>query len=292
MERKTLLRICFCWVSLICQMALAQNYFTGANDGYGYDGLIFLDDHLYPYETIDRERMSVIYNFELHSDRLPNGKLCYETTLQIGANTTCFLSSARYLVDSLYKENQNMTGALFKACSKGNYVFFHDCYYIDLHSHRLEFTGRLAADDFKYGEILPEIEWEMTDSVATICGYSCRLATGRFRGRNYRAYYTEQIPISAGPWKFHGLPGLILQIQDDQGLFNYKATSVRNSTRGIGKCLYPYINVTRQEYQKLQKQIQANYDAFVNAHISRSGVLSASFKKKGKMKTIEPQELE
>lgn len=52
--------------------------------------------------------------------------------------------------------------------------------------------------------------------VKKIGKYECKKATTFFRGRNYTAWYTEQVPLSIGPWKFHGLPGLIVQISDTE----------------------------------------------------------------------------
>lgn len=48
----------------------------------------------------------------------------------------------------------------------------------------------------------------------SILDYKCIKATTRFRGRDYTAWVTKELPINDGPWKFYGLPGLILQIED------------------------------------------------------------------------------
>ena len=44
--------------------------------------------------------------------------------------------------------------------------------------------------------------------------YTCKKATTHFRGRDYIAWFTTDIPIVAGPWKFNGLPGLVIDIED------------------------------------------------------------------------------
>ena len=48
----------------------------------------------------------------------------------------------------------------------------------------------------------------------TISGLTCQLAKTNFRGRSYEVWFTNKIPTFAGPWKFHGLPGLIIEISD------------------------------------------------------------------------------
>jgi GLPGLI family protein len=71
------------------------------------------------------------------------------------------------------------------------------------------------------------IQWELTNSETMQIGnYICKKATTDFRGRLYVAWYTEQIPVSAGPWKFNGLPGLILKVEDQSGDVKFYAEKV------------------------------------------------------------------
>lgn len=64
-------------------------------------------------------------------------------------------------------------------------------------------------------EVTPTINWKISGEWKTILGYKCRKATANFRGRNYEAWFTTELPIVDGPWKFKTLPGLVLQIEDD-----------------------------------------------------------------------------
>lgn len=59
------------------------------------------------------------------------------------------------------------------------------------------------------------IDWHFINETKKIDKYICKKATTKFRGRSYVAWYSEEIPISIGPWKFHGLPGVIINITDD-----------------------------------------------------------------------------
>jgi GLPGLI family protein len=73
---------------------------------------------------------------------------------------------------------------------------------------------------------LHNMKWEFAKGTREILGYSCKSAKTTFRGRNYVAYYTEKIPVSNGPWKFGGLPGLILFVHSDDGEFIFSAKGV------------------------------------------------------------------
>lgn len=58
--------------------------------------------------------------------------------------------------------------------------------------------------------------WELTNEFKIIDSYTAYKAKTTFRGRNYIAWFTPEIAIDAGPWKFHGLSGLILEVIDDE----------------------------------------------------------------------------
>jgi GLPGLI family protein len=66
------------------------------------------------------------------------------------------------------------------------------------------------------GEQTPKINWIITSDTMRILGYRCLKATCSFRGRRYEVWFTPEIPIADGPWKFKGLPGLVLSVEDDR----------------------------------------------------------------------------
>ena len=64
-------------------------------------------------------------------------------------------------------------------------------------------------------------------STKMIAGYNCIKATSTFRGSDVTAYFTKELPYSAGPFKFFGLPGLILDIRVDNKSYDiWKAEKV------------------------------------------------------------------
>jgi GLPGLI family protein len=67
---------------------------------------------------------------------------------------------------------------------------------------------------YQYEESNLNFQWRVTDDRKELSGYECIKALGSFRGRDYVAWFAPEIPILAGPYKFGGLPGLIVKIQD------------------------------------------------------------------------------
>lgn len=62
-------------------------------------------------------------------------------------------------------------------------------------------------------------QWNISDEVKDIAGYSCSKATTTFRGREWIAWFAPEIPLPYGPWKLHGLPGLIMEMHDSSSTF-------------------------------------------------------------------------
>ena len=76
-------------------------------------------------------------------------------------------------------------------------------------------------------EDYPEFQWDLTDETKTILGFLCYKAITSFRGREYIIYYTREASVSGAPWKFNGLPGLVLEVHSIDEEFQISATSFR-----------------------------------------------------------------
>ncbi len=70
------------------------------------------------------------------------------------------------------------------------------------------------------------ISWELLNETKKINSFNCQKARGNFRGRTYTVWFTNDIPVSLGPWKLNGLPGLILEATDTLNQFQFFAEKV------------------------------------------------------------------
>jgi hypothetical protein len=75
-------------------------------------------------------------------------------------------------------------------------------------------------------EPLPTIEWTIQSQTKKILSLECQMATATFRSRHYTAWFAPAIPINAGPWKLHGLPGIILAANDDKNEVYFTCTKI------------------------------------------------------------------
>lgn len=78
------------------------------------------------------------------------------------------------------------------------------------------FTRENLGQIYIVEEKADKINWTIHKDTLTISGIPCKKATTFYKGRNWIAWFAEQLPFISGPWKLTGLPGLILQAYDDR----------------------------------------------------------------------------
>lgn len=99
---------------------------------------------------------------------------------------------------------------------------------IDLIKNTLYSIDNIKEKSYLIKEEIPEMNWKLDSKNETkkINSFICSKATLHFRGRNYVAWYSPYIPLPFGPWKFHGLPGLILEISDIKNNYLWSVTKI------------------------------------------------------------------
>lgn len=90
-----------------------------------------------------------------------------------------------------------------------------------------------------YTAKLLSLNWTLVpDSTKEILGYACNMAKTQFAGREYVAWYTVDIPLPYGPYKFYGLPGLVVEIEDLTKLYIWELKGMQNVVRPITQYIY------------------------------------------------------
>lgn len=90
-------------------------------------------------------------------------------------------------------------------------------------------TDKVYHNYYSYPETPNHIQWALQNDTANISGYSCRKATAEFGGRKWNAWFTEAIPVNEGPYKFCGLPGLIVRLADSKGHYDFLLSGLNQS---------------------------------------------------------------
>ncbi|MGL5938012.1 MAG: GLPGLI family protein [Phocaeicola sp.] len=121
-------------------------------------------------------------------------------------------------------------------------------------------TTDRALKKFYYSEPIERLKWQLIPRDTTLLTYKCQFATTTFRGRSWRVCYTLEIPISEGPWKLHGLPGLILYAEEESGTFKFECIELTRESNDAAyePKLKSHIKCTLPELQKIQREMYRN----------------------------------
>ena len=74
----------------------------------------------------------------------------------------------------------------------------------------------------------PEMKWNIQKETKNIGGIKLQKATLRFGGRNWIAWFSNEFPFQEGPYKFHGLPGMIVELYDDKENYHFSLNKTQN----------------------------------------------------------------
>ncbi|OEY72947.1 GLPGLI family protein [Salegentibacter salarius] len=154
-------------------------------------------------------------------------KVTYKLTYKLDS-TNLDESKSEYMIlfagDELSKFSSRAKTLANPIVRKGNTAYTSreavtDFQYVIL-KHRSEnklfFTRTISRDQFYYTQEMNQFEWEILPEKKKIKDFEVQKAKTSFGGRDYVAWFTTEIPISDGPYKFTGLPGLILELEDTQ----------------------------------------------------------------------------
>lgn len=102
-------------------------------------------------------------------------------------------------------------------------------YYKDLKNNIMLFEFFNGDQLFHGKDSLQNWDWKITEEEKTIEGYTCTKAVSNWFGYEFTAWFTEEIPVNAGPEKFDGLPGLILYVGTPY--YEYKVVSIKENKK-------------------------------------------------------------
>jgi GLPGLI family protein len=145
---------------------------------------------------------------------------------------------------------------------------------------------RLPEYEGYYDEPYPAQQWLLLPDTTTVCGYLCQKATCRFHGRNFEVWFAPEIPIRLGPWKFGGLPGLILKAYDSDHYYTFECTNIERIQRPMVRSKYSRRRpIKRDTVLKFERKINENPGKTLGWRDLNGNIISKSY-------PYEPLELE
>lgn len=220
-------------------------------------------------ENIANETMEFVYDYRCCIDTtgtLEDNFTSDDMLLQIAPNGISKFSSFKNLtVDSIVLRCSDEQ--LYRAASEGklnNGEFM--TIYKNHPAGKVTHIEKICMDWFRYEEDMPMLKWELTDSITNVLGYECQSAKCIFRGREWTAFYTEDIPLTEGPWKLHGLPGLIMKAYDENGHYSFECIGIKSKAeRPITIYKVPFNKVNRKDYYDTKHRYEINPYAYAES---------------------------
>ncbi|GEN75718.1 GLPGLI family protein [Chryseobacterium hagamense] len=133
----------------------------------------------------------------------------------------------------------------------------------DKKSQKMTFKDRIGRDVYTYEEDRP-LNWKILSETTKIGDYKVQKAETDFGGRKWTAWFTTDLPYQDGPYKFGGLPGLIVKAEDDKG--DYSFDLMKNYKIDDFPAMNQFgntIKVKRGDYVKQQKKFQEDPMSFM-----------------------------
>lgn len=170
----------------------------------------------------EKALIRVKYNFSHQRDTTQKQNLYKETMLLIaGKSASAFMSydkvirdqEAKLALEQQIKEQGGNVTMIKMPPRTRNYIETEHFYYSNENRRfNIENFGRKYMTE----ETPEQINWQIAKDTVLLEGIKCIKATANFKGRLWIAWFAEEIPLVFGPWKLHGLPGLILRAYDDK----------------------------------------------------------------------------
>lgn len=161
-----------------------------------------------------------------------------------------------YEEDFMKSKSQATDDNSFSIPTKNNPAF-----YKEIQNNVVTYNTDIQMKFFDVKDVLPDFNWEITSETKIILGYTCQKARLHFRGRDYNVYFTTDIPYSDGPWKFSGLPGMILEATSDDEAAAYSMIAEKVELKETKNSIQnPYLKSNLITYQNYLDKYKVKYD--------------------------------
>jgi len=220
---------------------------------------IFIFNYCFAQKNPEKFRYKVTYKLTFQPDSTNiASKKSENMLLYLGDNISHFASEGSIVKDSLMANrdpNNKSMAALAKIRSQIPPTEFNYHIYKKLAQNQLLFTEKIVKTEYLYKEGFDQFNWEISAETKELQGYRLQKATCNFSGRKYTAWFAPEIPIPDGPYKFNGLPGLIMEIEDKKGHYSFKLVEFKALKSPVisGFNSEEYLEVSKEELEKVKE---------------------------------------
>ena len=230
-------------------------------------------------DTIDQVVYRMQYEVDGCTDTLKKERFQETLMLEVGKKCSRFYSSTKYVGDSVLAAdiaNNVSREVMIEHSKQFGQSRLSEQTYKRYPAGRVTTLDEIAGDinRLRCEETEERPVWTLTTDTATILSYLCTKAECRFKGRNWTAWFTPDVPSSEGPWKLFGLPGLILKAEDSEGHYSFTCTGIEqcHSYRPLLFNGKDYEPVNRKAYNKIHERYYADPIGFITGSMPNVSV--------------------
>lgn len=205
--------------------------------------------------VIEAQSGEVIYDMKYYNSPVKEAKLYFD------GDISYFIYDKITPEEQLSKSNytRQADGSYMKSKKTGDSIGM--IVYKQINPNQVVSREIMASVPYLITEDFTTLDWKLTPETKKIEGFNCQKANTSFRGREYEAWFTNDIAVTAGPWKLWGVPGLILEVYDktQEVGFYFKSIALNKPVKEFIKMPSQGMQVTRQKF--LAKRTEAREKA-------------------------------
>lgn len=217
-------------------------------------------------DTVDCSRLKFIYE-QTEVDTVLGFSQDGFCILEVGRAFSKYNDYNDYRADSLMRTRDwDFTLGEWYAFTNKHLSVFKPDIVCDMKRGKYTVNTNLLMDFCQYSDSTARFVWTIRPDTMTICGYACRKAEATFRGRQWTAWYAPGIPLSIGPWKLNGLPGLIVRADDADGTHHMELVATQKADGEVmDYAVKGRIKMTRERFLQKEKRFCTQGDTYESA---------------------------
>ena len=219
----------------------------------------------YAQKKIDEAYLKCQYDYTYVVDTL-SGKTAKDwLVLQIGKNMSKCYSYYSMQVDSIFASPdrdvilRQQINAAIGSKTEWPHKRMKAYVYKNYPQGKMTVTDGLLMQDYIYEDTLYAQNWVIQDSSKLILGHECQKAVCHYRGHCWTAWFAMDIPITDGPWKLCGLPGLIMEVTSEDNSHAFKLLGIEKVSKEPIVFSKTYVGNNKFEKTTFEKFLKEQY---------------------------------
>lgn len=218
------------------------------------------------------QNIKITYEYKL---RLGDSIVAQNVTLYREPGTSYFFSNAKYDTDSILSAREKQEIETGQRMSFKNLPNDEVVYFLKKNSDStINFYSNEFEKNLEYMEY-DTFDWIISSSeTKTFMNFTLNKATLHKYGKDFIAWYCPEIPISDGPYKFRGLPGLIFEIFDINENHHFTLTAIEKAHIDTSLLFrkQKFLPVTKEKYISFRDQFKKDPFQKMKSLIASTGI--------------------